>query len=62
MRNKHNQSLRLILRTGDFFVMFQSQYTYVIAKEYRLMNGMALIGFVWNAISGDVVAMPLMTV
>ena len=36
-------------------VMFQSQYTYVIAKEDRLMNEMALIGFVWNAISGDVI-------
>lgn len=35
--------------------MFQSQYTYVIAKEDRLVNEMALIGFVWNAISGDVI-------
>jgi micrococcal nuclease len=36
-------------------VMFQSQYTYVIAKEDRLINEMALIGFVWNAISGNVI-------
>ena len=40
MRNKHNQSLHLMLRTGDFFVIFQSQYTYVIAKEDRLISEM----------------------